>query len=201
MGTPAWPGIRWNAWNLLFHAVGTFRWPDVYHGVPASPSCVRNICVRDFAALFVHICKPTTLPKPWMPLPRVPLSVCSYIRSSHSDLCPSPLVHAALRVSAYLCGCVSLFRFFIHEVCVRLSHLPPLPHSHRGSPPYFGSASMHPVPHTAARCKVDMPFETPRVQVEQMNSIQEALVARGLPGGPLVRCSCRSYVAFVSCLV
>ncbi|CAB1120964.1 unnamed protein product [Ectocarpus sp. CCAP 1310/34] len=37
-----------------------------------------------------------------------------------------------------------------------------------------------------SRGHVDMPFETPRVQVEQMASIREALAARGLPGGPLV---------------
>lgn len=32
-----------------------------------------------------------------------------------------------------------------------------------------------------------MPFEVPRVQVGQMNSIRDSLAARGLPGGPLVR--------------
>ncbi|CAM9554255.1 unnamed protein product [Pylaiella littoralis] len=37
-----------------------------------------------------------------------------------------------------------------------------------------------------SRGQVEMPFETPRVQVEQMASIRNSLAARGLPGGPLV---------------
>ncbi|CAM9614805.1 unnamed protein product, partial [Hapterophycus canaliculatus] len=40
---------------------------------------------------------------------------------------------------------------------------------------------------SSARGQVEMPFETPRVQVEQMASIRSALAARDLPGGPLVR--------------
>ncbi|CAM9371145.1 unnamed protein product [Scytosiphon promiscuus] len=39
---------------------------------------------------------------------------------------------------------------------------------------------------SSSRGQVEMPFETPRVQVEQMASIRSTLAARNLPGGPLV---------------
>ncbi|CAM9984150.1 unnamed protein product [Ascophyllum nodosum] len=36
------------------------------------------------------------------------------------------------------------------------------------------------------RGRVEMPFETPRVEASQMEAIRDALAARGLPGGPMV---------------
>lgn len=57
---------------------------------------------------------------------------------------------------------------------------PPLPTRTNGRPPH---ARTHARTDTH---KVEMPFETPRVQVEQMASIRNSLAARGLPGGPLV---------------
>ena len=46
--------------------------------------------------------------------------------------------------------------------------------------------------------KVEMPFETPRVEASQMEAIRDALAARGLPGGPMVSATslpCESLVA------
>ena len=42
-----------------------------------------------------------------------------------------------------------------------------------------------PVPPNSTN-QVQMPFETPRVDPQQMDSIRSTLAARGLPGGPLV---------------